>query len=231
MSARGALVGAAGGAIFGIFSGLAYFASNYSESVRWHVIGPAYLSCAIVSGVLVAGGAATGVAFFDRFIGARVWAAPIPSATIGGAIGCMLPGGVGGGVFASQHMPFMGGIGMFGVPVVATIVIAVALAVHDRMISGKTARPAAALLIALALAVFFAGLVASGTYWLTDARMLERFSAAATFLTPLPPDPESAAWERGHTGLLAIGLLAGLGLGTMLGVYVGTVMAWTRRLV
>ncbi len=230
VSARGALVGAAGGAIFGIFSGLAYFAANYSESVRWHVIGPAYLLYAIVSGVVVSGGAATGVAFFDRFIGARVWAAPIPAATIGGAIGCVIPGGVGGGVFAAQHMPFMGGIGLFAVPVVATIVIATALAVHDRMISGKTPRPAAAVGIALALAVLFAGLVVLGCRGLTDARMLEHFRDAATFLTPIPPDPDNAAWERGHTGLLAIGLLAGAGLGTMLGMYVGSVMAWTRRL-
>jgi hypothetical protein len=228
-------VGAAGGAIFGVFSGLAYFASNYRENVPWHVIGPAYLACAVVSGVLVAGGAATGVAFFDRFVGHRVWFAPIPAATIGGAIGCSIPGGFGGGVFASQHMPFMGGIGLFAVPVVATIVIAVALAVHDRMISGKTARPGAAVGSALVLAFMFAGLVALGTRWLGDERMLFRFRDAASFLTPIrsvswEADAEIPDWQRAHTGLMAVGLLAGVGLGTMLGIYVGSVMAWTRRL-
>jgi hypothetical protein len=233
VSARGALVGAAGGAIFGIFSGGAYFASNANElsgKIAWHVIAPAYLACAVVSGVLVAGGAATGVAFFDRFVGARVWSAPIPSATIGGALGCMLPGGVGGGYFAAQHMPFMGGLGMFAVPVMATIVIAIALAVHDRMLAGRTPRPGAAVVIALALALLFGGLVVCGVHWLGDERMLVRYREAATFLTPLPTDPEIPSWQRGHTGLIVIGLVSGIGLGTLLGIYVGGVMAWTRRL-
>lgn len=231
MSARGALVGAAGGAIFGIVSGLSYFAANHGEArIPWQTIGPAYLACAVLSGVLVAASAATGVAFLDRFVGHREWFAPIPAATIGGALGCSIPGGVGGGVFAAQHMPFMGGIGIFAVPVIATIVIAVALAVHDRMISGKTPRPAAAVGSALALAVLFAGLVALGVRWLGDDRMLFRFRDAASFLTPTLPHPDKAAWEGTHTGLMAVGLLSGVALGTMLGAYVGGVMAWTRRL-
>lgn len=227
---RGALVGAAGGAIFGVLSGLAYFATNMDQGLPWIDLGVVYVPYAIVSGALVAGCAAGAIALLDVFVGKRTWAAPLPAAMIGGALGCMLPGAFGGGYFAKMHAPFMGGIGIFAIPIIGTILVAIALAAHDRANAGRKARIGVVTLVAIGFAMLGGAAVASSVLSITDDRMLGHLRDCVAFFTPNHPESEVPAWDQGRTGLVIVGSFCGLALGGGLGTYVGSVMSLARKI-
>jgi len=127
-----------------------------------------------------------------------------------------------------MHAPFIGGMGMFAIPVVGTILVAVALAAHDRALAGKHARIFATAAISIALAVLVFGVIAAGVLSMTDETMLEHLREGANYFTPGGADSLHPGWSHARTGLVIVGFVCGAGLGGSLGLYVGSVMSLAR---
>lgn len=225
---RGALTGAAGGAIFGVAAGLLYAASNWDlPDVPWATLGPSFLAYSIAAGALAAGGAAGGVGALDAAMGARHWATPVPAATLGGALGLALPGAIGGAWFGAMSLPFLGGVGVFAVPVLGAIIVAIALAVQDRVHAGRGAAIGRASAMAIGAALVLGGVIGVAAWRVGDGRLLDLLRSGVTALSPAD-DGRAPVDDR--AGLAALGTLLGLGLGATLGAYVGVVMSAARRL-
>jgi hypothetical protein len=226
VAGRGAITGAAGGAIVAVAAGLFYVIPNRDlVDVPWASLAPTWCAYTIVSGALVAGGAAAGVGLMDSLQGARFWASPFPAATLGGALGLAIPGVVGATYFGAMSLPFMGGIGVFAIPVLGAVVVAIALAVQDRVQSGRSAAIGLTTTIAVVAAAILGALIAVGASRIGDEQMLDGLRSASSFFSPVHGAPTEQ-----RTGLALLGALLGLGLGATLGAYVGAVMCVARRL-
>lgn len=223
---RGALTGAAGGLVFGLAAGLAYAIANRDvPDVPWTQLGLAWTVYSIAAGALVAGGAASAVGVLDATMHARHWASPMPAAALGGALGCSIVGVIGGTYFGAMSLPFMGGVGVFAIPVAGAILVAIALAVQDRVQSGKRAGLGPITALALFVAALLGGVIALGAARVGDGPLLDMLRRGVDSLSPVRDAPT----EQG-IGLAALGALLGLGLGATLGAYVGVVMSVARRL-
>jgi hypothetical protein len=223
--ARGALTGGAAGSAFGLFAGVVYVAENARVALPWQVLAPAFAAYALLSGVLLGGSVAGAIALFDSVAGRRIASAPLPAATLGGALGALLPGAVGVGGFGALSAPFMGGLAIFAIPVVAATLIASALAVQDRGEGGKEPRAFACILTALGIAFALAGLSWLVAHRIGDAALLDVGRDLSRGLSANPTGPGASV-----SGLVYLGLLGGAGLGAVIGLYVGAVVATSRAL-